>query len=177
MRRRTIGSGGEGQEPGHDYHRQQDDEEHEAGGHESNGRHRSGRPATIAVFLQQPHVHHVLFVEEVERVTRHRHRAEEEIDGDVEHHTRDGPRRHAMPQGPDDDPRREHAADDVADSRDQSEERVQADADGRARNAEGFVHEVSELPQRHQVLRQLLVRLDDLGDVHFLGRHAEHYAN
>ena len=74
-----------------------------------------------------------------------------------------------MPQRPGDDPGREHRSHHVADARDESERRVQADANIRPWDGKRLVHQVGELSQRDQVLRQFLFRFDDLGYMYFVG--------
>ncbi len=70
----------------------------------------------------------------------------------------------------DDDPCRKQRADDLTDTRDETESGIEPYPFLRPRNADGLVHQIGELPQRDEIGRKFLVRLDDFGDQK--GRHA-----
>ena len=115
--------------------------------------------------LEEPHVPHVHFEQRIEQITGHRNGAEEDVDQDVRHHPEDDQKRNTMPQASDDDPGREEASSQVAHSRDKAEHSIEAETDPGAGDDELLIHVPGEPAKGQEVGRQLLVRLEDLGDM------------
>src|ERR1051326_8832495 len=153
--------------------RQPDDEQDDQRGRDDDRAHASWWSPAVAVRHQNARVHHVLFEHEVEEVADDRDLSDDDVDQDVDDHPSDLSHRHAVTQRCDDDQGRHDAADHVADAGNQADGGIEADPFPRSRNRDCFIEQIREPPQRDEIARKLLVRLDDFGD---MNHHARQYA-
>ena len=106
---------------------------------------RHARVLLVRVPLEQRQVHVVRLPGEVEQIAQQRHEADEGVDRDVEDHPQLHDLRDAELARLPEDADREQRRDQVAEAGNETEDRIEADADGRARHDERRIEQLRDL--------------------------------